>query len=382
MNDLGVSLHSHNEAPNFLAAMQARNEAFGGLEFDARYLLPTFRPSREDSPIVGIKRTIPRFRSIGLEHGLKSPAEPFVGTLDEFAGLAKDRLVDHIVNYWDADHPNLFCHSSGYDSRILSSCLAWLRDEGFDLGEVHFRCRPPEVPSFMEIMRRQGWRPDQYSAYEMPEDDPLDVGAWDRPGVSPWLPITSQINFWRDIVPYDREKDWNLIGGSGGGEALEYTSQGKPPTVPWTFCGNANVQRWFSYFPDGTDFAADVEARFASVMFPYFGASHIRTIAALPTRFLGYHPSGCDNVRAAILEQFEEDTLDVPRIHRTYSWSISEPRWIAMRSYYARSAFVREVPGAPAPDDLIAKMRADPFGHPGRIWRLAALWETVRGGSK
>ena len=53
-----------------------------------------------------------------------------------------------------------------------------------------------------------------------------------------------------------------------------------------------------------------------------------------------------------------------------------------MRSYYARSAFVREVPGAPAPDDLIAKMRADPFGYPGRIWRLAALWETVRGGSK
>lgn len=384
MNDLGVSMHSHNEGPDFLTVAREVNARDGSLVLDPRYLEPGFAPSRDDSPILGIRRTIPRFRDPEILALLDRPATAieFTGTLDDYARLARDRLMEHIRSHWDASRPTLFCHSSGYDSRILSSCLAALRDEGFDLGAVHFRCRPPEGESFLEIMRRQGWAPDQYSVYEMPAEDPMDVGAWDRPGVSPWLPITSQINFWRDIVPYDQEKDWNLIGGSGGGEALEYPSQGKPPTVPWTYCRNANVQRWFSYFPDGTDFAADVEARFAKVMFPYFGAGHIRSIAEFPVRFLGYHPSGCDNGRAAILEQFAEDTLDVPRLHRTYAWSISERRWAEMEERYAASVFRREVMGSPAGYELIAKMRADPFGHPGRIWRLAALWEVVRGGSK
>ncbi len=385
MNDLGVSLHSHGDLarflsfPHFLGAAQALGPSHGGLTFDVRYLVAGFAPSRTDSPAVGVERTIPLFATDDLAEYANRTDIEFQGTLAEYAQVAKTRLKDHIRAHWDATRPTLVSHSSGYDSRILSSCLAELRDEGFDLGELHFRCREPEGAAFVEIMEREGWAPDQYSVFDAPADDPFDVGVWDRPGVSAWLPVTSQINHWRDIVPYDEEKNWNLFGGSGGGEAVEYPSQPKPPIVPWQFCANPAVQRWFSYFLDGTDFVADVEERFAKVMFPYFGEGHIRTIAELPDRFLGFHESGCDNIRAAILETFSDSTLDIPRMPRTYAWAISERRWAEMRDRYARSVFLREVSGAPQPDALIAEMRRHFFtgGRAERLWRLAALWEQI-----
>lgn len=380
MNDLGVSLHDHG-GKTFLDAARA----MGKVEINPKYLDPGFGwPDKEDSPVLGLKRTIPVFTSRALVRVLEQPAAEvvFKGTLSAYGATIRDRLMNHLRQHWDASHPNLVSHSSGYDSRILSQCLVVLRNEGFDLGEVHFRCRPPEQESFLALMKRQGWDPSQYSVFEFPAEDPLDVGCWERPGVSPWLTVTaSQINYWRDIVPYAEEKDWNLVSGSGGGEAFEYPSTNKPSTVPWEFCANKAVQRWFSYFPEGTDVVADVEARFHQVMFPYFGVGHILSVAALPERFLGFHASGCDNVRAAILQTFEDDTLDIPRLPRTYKWSISDKRWADMFSKYAGSKFFKEVPGAPTPDALLGEMREKFFtktSNAERIWRLAAIWEAIR----
>ena len=382
MNDMGVSLHAHSGWPNFLDAANRLQASGSPFLFNRRYLREGFVPAAFESPVVGIERTVPIFESDELRRLLARSSLPFSGTLAEYGLRARDRLVSHFRAHWDASRPTLFAHSSGYDSRILSSCLALLRDEGFHLGTIHFRCREPEGASFLQIMKRQGWSPDQYSVFAFDGEDPLDVGAWDRPGVSPWLPVTSQINFWRDIVPYDAERDWNLCGGSGGGEAVEYPSLRKPSTIPWWHCVNEPVQRWWSYFPDGTDFAADIEARFAKVLFPYFSEEHILTIAELPDRFLGFHESGCDNIRAAILGTFKDDTLDVPRTRRTYSWSISPDRWTEMYTRYVASAFLREVPNAPPAAPLIEEMRVNFFTsnqRAERIWRLASIWETVRG---
>jgi hypothetical protein len=380
MNDLGVSLHAHNDHPTFLSATQELNAQAGGLSLNPAYLNQRFAPARDDSPVLGVERTVPSFAS-GTLAACASNGTGFTGSLAEYAELAKTRLKEHLRDHYDPTRPTLVSHSSGYDSRILSSCLAELRDEGFDLGTIHFRCREPEGDAFLQVMARQGWAPDEFSVFEAPADDPFDVGAWDRPGTSPWLPVTSQINYWRDIVPYDEEQDWNLLGGSGGGEAVEYPSQPKRPIVDWQFCSNPALQLWFSYFMDGTDFIGDVEARFAKVLFPFFGSGHVLTIGALPTSFLGFGPHGCDNVRAAILETFRDSTLDIPRAPRTYAWSISESRWAAMHDSYASSVFVREVPAAPLAEELIADMRAQFFrgGRAERLWRLAALWEVVRG---
>lgn len=387
MNDLGVSLHSHNEEPNFLEAAKLVNARNGGLRMNPAYLDPTFEPSRDDSPIVGVARTIPRFgESPGMLHALCMPEGTFDGSLAEYGELGASRLRSHIRQHWDPSKPTLVLHSNGYDSRILSSCLVALRDEGMDLGTVHFRCHEPEGAHFLEIMRRQDWHPSQYSVFEEPAEDIFDVGHWSRPGTSAWLPVTTAANFWRDIVPFDEEPHWNLMTGTGGGEACEYPTLKKPPFVPWRYCENKPVQLWFSYFADGTDIVGDIESRFAKALFPYFGAAHIRTIAALPDRFLGYENGGdwtnaCDFVRASILRQFKDDLLDLPRAPRTYKWSISPRRWGEMRDHYAASAFLREVPGAPPADALLAEMQARFFTKDNwaeRIWRLAALWEVAR----
>ena len=390
MNDLGVSLHSHNELPTFRDAVAAANDRHGGLRFDHRYFDPAFAPGRGDSPVIGVKRTVPRYAYVGLSLILDHEHE-FHGGVEDYGAIAADRLTRHIAENWDKSRPTLVLHSNGYDSRILSSCLARLRDSGTNLGTVHFRCHEPEGKHFLEIMRRQDWHPSQYSVFKDPDEDVFDVGHWDRPGTSAWLPVTTSANFWRDIVPYDEEPYWNLMTGIGGGESCEYPTLKKPPFVPWRFCENKPVQLWFSYFIDGTDYVGDIESRFAKALFPYFGALHIRTIAALPDRFLGYENGGdwtnaCDLVRASILRQFKDPLLDLPRAPRTYRWSISARRWGEMHSNYAKSAFLREVPGAPAADDLIARMQATWFSQTDnsaeRLWRLAALWEAVRNGGR
>lgn len=377
MHDLGVSLHSHNYHDTFLAALDALADA---PVFDKRYFEEGFKPSKEDSPVLNIKRTIPAFFSSDLEEYANRTDIEFQGTLAEYGRLAKSRLIEHILEHWDSTRPTLVSASSGYDSRILLKCLTELRNEGFELGTIHFRCHDPEGPTFLKVMERLGWPPESYSVFESPEEDSYDVGHWDRPGVAGWLPVVAQINYWRDIIPYEEEHEWNLFGGSGGGEAFEYPSQPKPPSVPWKYCANAPLQRWFSYFPDGTDVLAEVSGGFAKLMFPYFGERHIRTVAELPDKFLGFtggEASSCDNVRASILNAFQDNTLDIPRAPRTYSWSISERRWSDMHVNYSNSRFLQVVPGAPDPDTLISEMRKEFFknGKAERIWRFASLWE-------
>lgn len=381
MNDLGINIASHNGERTFLDAARKLDAEQGFLELDPAYLNPdlVWPDDKESSPVIGIRRTIKMDR--GVENRLKEGGV-FEGSLEEYGLIAKHALRDHLTYYWDATHPNLFLHSSGYDSRILSSCLAEMRDAGFPLGTIHFRCHDPEGPAFLEIMRRQGWDPSQYSVFNAPDADPFDVGRWDRPGTSPWAQLVKSANFWRDLVPYGEEGGWNLISGIAGGEATEYPALGKPPFLPWQFCRNEPVQRWFSYLVDNPDWIGDMEALFHKVLFPYLGCQFIHLIAGLPVAFLYYEPNGCDTVRASVLRTFGDSTLDIPRLPRTYDWRISDARWAQMRAKYAGSAFYRGVPGAPQPDHVIWRMQADMLiddSNPGRLWRLASLWETIRG---
>lgn len=376
MNDTAVSFCSHNGERTFLDAAKKLFAEQGFLTLDPAYLsLEAWPDGKESSPVVGIKRTI---TSSGLAYLDMGPGGHFVGSLEAYGLQAKRQLMEHLRKHWDASHPNLVLHSSGYDSRIISSCLAELRDEGFFLGEVHFRCHDPEGPAFIELMKRQGWHPSQYSVFDGPADDPFDIGRWDRPGTSPWTQMVKSANFWRDLVPYGLESGWNLVSGIAGGEATEYPADGKAPFLPWRFCQNEPVQRWFSYLVDNPDWVGDMEALFHKVLFPYLSEGYIRTIAQLQDRFLRYEDNGCDMVRAAILRQFKDSTLDIPRTYRIYDWRISEERWSEMRYRYGCSRFRAEVPGAPNAYDLIKKMQADMVGNDsnaGRLWRLASLWE-------
>jgi len=383
MNDLGVNLHDYGdpdgEPKTFLDVVQEHHLAGYRLVLDHRYRDRNFKPAQDDSPVVGIIRNTPRW--IGGEPNF---GEPWPESLERFGWYAADALKRHFLEHFfetgDNKHPTLVLHSSGYDSRILSSCLMWFRRQGHDLGQIHFRCHDPEGPTFVQIMQRQGWEPHEYSVFEWPEHDRFDIGLWENPGVSGWLPLTAEGNFWRDLVPYGEEKNFNLIGGSGGGEASEYPTLGKPPTVPWQFCDNRPVNQWLQFFPDGTEVVAGITANFRKVIFPFFGKAHIETISRLPRRFLKYESNGCDMFRAAILRTFDEDTLDIPRAKRTYDWKVSDERWEDMSRKYAASHFYTEMAG-PDPSPLFEEMMRNPWvSWPGRIWRLAAVIErAVRG---
>lgn len=382
MNDLGVSFCSHNGEATFLEAARKLNAEQGFLRIDPAYLNHSlvWPADKESSPILGIKRTITM--APGLEEFLNSGrGGEFDGTAADYGVLAKWTLKEHLKLYWDASKPNLFLHSSGYDSRILSSILAELRDEGFDLGTIHFRCHDPEGPSFLKIMRRQGWAPNQYSVFVAPPIDAFDIGRWDRPGTSPWAQLVKGANFWSDLVPHGEERLWNLVSGVAGGEACEYPALGKAPFLSWRFCENKPVQLWFSYLVDNPDWIGDVDALFHKALFPYLGETYVRVIASLPTRFLQYEDNGCDVVRASILRTFKDPTLDIQRMPRVYDWKISPDRWADMRQRYDASVFHREVPDAPNADAVIGKMQADFLiddSDLGRLWRLASLWDEIR----
>jgi len=81
-------------------------------------------------------------------------------------------ICNAIVAVWEPDKSHVVFHSSGYDSRVLSSCIRKLQYERGDdwLGDVLFLSNRWEADVFHEIMRLQGWKPGQYASYDTGAD--------------------------------------------------------------------------------------------------------------------------------------------------------------------------------------------------------------------
>ena len=73
-----------------------------------------------------------------------------------------DAICDAISAVWSADGLHVVFHSSGYDSRMLSSCIRKLYRDGRISGDVLFLSNRWEAREFTRIMQLQGWKPDQY----------------------------------------------------------------------------------------------------------------------------------------------------------------------------------------------------------------------------
>lgn len=98
--------------------------------------------------------TVPRLQGVN----------PTPSNLDDLI----DAICSAIAMIWEPERPHVVFHSSGHDSRVLSSCIRKLwRERGDDwLGDVLFLSNRWEADTFCEIMRLQGWRSDQYAAYD------------------------------------------------------------------------------------------------------------------------------------------------------------------------------------------------------------------------
>lgn len=110
---------------------------------------------------VPVEKTIPEFNFLHSR----------IKTLD-LVKLAEaiERSIDEA---WNPTQFNLVFHSNGYDSRVMSHFLrrAYLKNPGMIL----FVCFPPEGESFLNIMKFEGWEPDQYMTYDIQKQ----AGIWD-----------------------------------------------------------------------------------------------------------------------------------------------------------------------------------------------------------
>jgi len=87
--------------------------------------------------------------------------------LDTFIQKFVERLSEYIYGIWNPKAHHIILHSSGWDSRILSSIILDLYNKLGDewLGDVMFVCWGEEAKSFYNIMSVEGWSDNQYIAF-------------------------------------------------------------------------------------------------------------------------------------------------------------------------------------------------------------------------
>jgi len=89
-----------------------------------------------------------------------------------FKALA-EAIEQSVYEYWNPNAFNLIFHSNGYDSRIMSYFIRKAYQER--PGKILFVCFVPEYKNFVNIMKYEGWEPDQYAEYDSDWSD----GIWD-----------------------------------------------------------------------------------------------------------------------------------------------------------------------------------------------------------
>lgn len=376
LRDDHLVIHAYRTGGTFLDACR---EHRGRLRLRPSFFDPKAQHTRDESPFEGIERETPQIPAAWRAHVFKN--HEWEGSLEAYGNALRNEVMAYLRRHWRSDLPTLVAHSSGYDSRIISQCLVELREEGFDLGRVHFRCHEPENEMFLRIMDRQGWRPDQFSVWPNQTQDTYDIGRLDDPGTSAWLPLTMQLNFWRDLIPYEEQGEWVACSGIGGGEAFDYPAKGKIPVKPFRFCENEPIDRWCRYFAGFTDWAADWDAAFHHALLPFFGAGYAALVAAYPFRFRRVKQTQhgkVDLVRAAILETFDDDLMDIPYKGHNYRWAVSGERAEEMRAFWGTCLFRSMIPEDHiAGEDVVALALAKPSGYHARLWRFASLYEQL-----
>lgn len=70
-----------------------------------------------------------------------------------------DRMSKFIESSWDSNKTHVMPHSSGYDSRLISTIIRRLTQKNGRewLGDIYFICWEPEVRDFMTVMQYEGW---------------------------------------------------------------------------------------------------------------------------------------------------------------------------------------------------------------------------------
>lgn len=260
-------------------------------------------------------------------------------TREEHASGLIDAAKEYLRVVWDGDRPHLIFCSGGMDSRIISLLLKELREENGRewMGHLHFRCHEPEGVFFKRMIRKQGWRQDEYSIlkegndtgsdYYFLGDFTTDVNAYYRPAA----------NFWYDLYPPGEEKNVVLIMGLMGGEQHGY------PIIKQR-SGGSRLDDFF-HFGRASQFGLSrIVAKWGEVYFPFMDYEYVKRANAIPeehlTMVMTPHGQQRDAMRTEIVRLL--GNKDPFFIGHRYNLMMSSGRIEAMKTAWLGSKLYRD----------------------------------------
>lgn len=284
----------------------------------------------------------------------------------------KQSIKDYFVRNWSSER-KLCLHSAGYDSRIISGILTELRQERGDdwIGDIHFRCHQPEERMFIEIMKMQGWREDQYSVWANSPVDHYNIG--NKQVLNGFCPVTHQMDFFSDISP--DSKKTVLIMGFHGGEFFCYPALGKKQIKNIDYCPNTNVNRWLNQFTMEGEWVSMYAYEYKQLLAPYLDYEYLKIASLMPDKYLSTVTRKLDTVRQAILKTMSINTLAVEYGNHNYTWNISPATKQRMMGEYFQSKFYQDYKVGVNFDNIIS----DIAGHDGKVWAFSLLYDKIHG---
>ena len=190
-------------------------------------------------------------------------------------------------------------------------------------------------------MKREGWAPHQYSVWE---HDPVDhylIGNVNN-SVDGFVPATHQMNFWNDIVPEGKEKDFIVIGGTAGGEFFSYQAFGVRPYKNFSYCKNHLINQWLNYFPEEWEVINDYLIKFKSAILPFLSYEYLKYASRVPEDQIFKINNELDSVRQAIICDSADDLMDIAYGHHSYHWTLSQETLDRIKDYYYNSKFYQD----------------------------------------
>lgn len=326
------------------------------LTFDKRFLNPALK-ILIDTPFKEIKwATSEQICNKNYLYLLNNQPE-YKNQFYYYLGELWNALKEFIIDIWDSEGKYLILHSSGYDSRIISSVLAELRDEGMEMGHIYFRCHQSECENFFKIMKIEGWQKDQYSCFYSSNEDHYNLGV---PHISTngFLGYFQQMNFWSDIIPEHEEKNWYLVNGWEGAY-FKYIAMGNSNDNKINCFKNYQINPQHYWMWQGQWIT-----RFKDMIQPFCSYKYLNIVMKIKYKWCKQISTTSDNIRIELLKLFNYDLSEIPRGMHNYNLKISKKRKKEMLNLYYNSEFYK-----------ISKIKInlfeDMFGWDARLWGFA-----------
>jgi len=362
-SDLGESLKIVDLAKDMIKAGYQ-------LTFDERYLEPGYK--KDNYTQTCFKEIEIKPMQDKLSKSLLKKQKPLNISFGSFVLKLKSTIKKYIESNWETDRKKVMLHSAGFDSRIISGIIAELREEkGEDwIGEIHFRCHQPEGEMFTEIMKRERWREDQYSLWEdiKGKDDHYNLGRIEP--VNGFLSHIQQYDFFSDIV----DKDTILIGGIYGGELFDYPARGKKHFTNHKYCENELLNSLHNYMLHDGETVSKYAAECYRFIAPYLSVDYLKVATRCPKEFIKRRSDVAleypDEIRAALVESFDFNILDIPYCRHDYHWNTTEKTWNKMKLFYYSSMFFDKY-------KININIPFKGSDHDSKLWAFSILYEEV-----